>query len=157
MNVFHNNGIDRNRWDSLVEQSVSPKITSFSWYLDVVCPHWKAIVGDDYSWGFVLPEKRKFGFRYLIQPFMIQQLGLIYLNEDFNKSSTIDMCLEYVKTHYLFFDFNINGSSLSADRVESCLNNNLMLNLQQSYETIRECYSANVRRNLKKSLTSLTS
>ena len=154
MKVFNNNDIDRNRWDSLVEQSVSPKITSFSWYLDVVCPQWKAIVGDDYSWGFVLPEKRKFGFRYLIQPFIIQQLGLIYLNKDFNISSTVDMCLEYVKSHYPFFDFNINVASLSTDRVESRLNNNLLLNLQQSYEAIREGYSANVRRNLKKSAES---
>lgn len=154
MKVFNNNDIDRNRWDSLVERSVSPKITSFSWYLDVVCPKWKAIVGDDYSWGFVLPEKRKFGFKYLIQPFIIQQLGLIYLNEDFSRSSTVDMCLEYVKSHYLFFDFNINGASLSTDKVESRLNNNLLLNLQQSYEDIREGYSANVRRNLKKSAES---
>ncbi len=154
MNVLNNSEIDRNRWDSLVEQSVSPKITSFSWYLDVVCPQWKAIVGDDYSWGFVLPEKRKFGIKYLIQPFMIQQLGLIYLHEDFNISPTIGMCLEYVKSHYLYFDFNINGSSLGTGRVESSPSNNLLLNLQQSYESVRDGYSANVRRNLKKSAES---
>ncbi len=74
--------IDRLRWDELINQAPNGLIYALSWYLDIVSPGWTALVKEQqgrYVAGLPLPERRKFGLRYLKQPLFAQQLGLFYL------------------------------------------------------------------------------
>ena len=70
--------IDKTRWDDCLEASCNGLVYGHAWYLDVVCPGWKAWVweeGGEYQKVFPLTEGRKWGISYLYQPFFTQQLG----------------------------------------------------------------------------------
>jgi len=74
--------IDRSQWDALINEAPNGLIYALSWYLDIVSPGWAAFVKEAqgrYVAVLPLPERRKFGLRYLKQPLFAQQLGLFYL------------------------------------------------------------------------------
>lgn len=71
--------IDTHRWDSFMEISMQGVVYGFSWYLDVVCENWNALVwpsADEYQIVMPLPVKSIFGFSVLYQPHFCQYLGL---------------------------------------------------------------------------------
>jgi len=74
--------IDRPQWDKLINEAPNGLIYALSWYLDIVSPGWAALIKEEEG-GYVavlpLPERHKFGMRYLKQPLFAQQLGLFYL------------------------------------------------------------------------------
>ncbi|MBK8472915.1 MAG: hypothetical protein IPL33_12555 [Sphingobacteriales bacterium] len=41
--------IDRLRWDDAITRAANSLPYAYSWYLDIVAPHWDALVTDDYS------------------------------------------------------------------------------------------------------------
>ena len=69
--------IDREKWDRLVEHSVSGSQYGASWVLDAVCDNWDALVADDYKAVIPLPVRQKWGIRYIYQPVFIQYLPLL--------------------------------------------------------------------------------
>lgn len=74
--------INRSQWDACINEAPNGLIYALSWYLDIVSPGWAAFVKEAqgrYIAVLPLPERRKFGMRYLKQPLFAQQLGLFYL------------------------------------------------------------------------------
>lgn len=41
--------IDRERWDECIRKSFNGIIYAYSWYLDIVCPSWEALIEGDYK------------------------------------------------------------------------------------------------------------
>jgi hypothetical protein len=72
--------IDLQKWDSCVQNAANALVYAESWYLDIVSPHWEALVADDYEYVMPLPVKRKFGIPFLVQPPLSQQLGVFSLH-----------------------------------------------------------------------------
>ena len=73
--------IDRSQWDALINQAPNGLIYALTWYLDSVSPGWEALVKEvagRYVAVLPLPVRRKYGFSYLLQPLLTQQLGLFY-------------------------------------------------------------------------------
>ena len=68
--------IDFERWDSAIAASNNQLPYAFSWYLNTVSPGWEALVSKDYGFIMPLPVKKKYGFKYLVQPKLTQQLGI---------------------------------------------------------------------------------
>lgn len=145
--------IDKIKWNEAIRKSENGKITHFTWYLDEVCPNWEALVNDDYSLIFPIPTKKKFIFKYLIQPFLIQQLGLIFQHRAYNCNVTFDDCLDFITKRYSLFNFNVNMDASYHGKIVTNLNNNLVLDLSESYDHIYNRYSTNLKRNLKKALS----
>ena len=73
---YENKEIDKQKWDSCLDQSENAKIYVYSWYLDIVSPNWVALIKGDYKVVFPLPAKKKLGVSYISQPLFTQQLGL---------------------------------------------------------------------------------
>jgi hypothetical protein len=74
--------VNRPQWDTLITEAPNGLIYALSWYLDIVSPGWAAFVKEEqgrYVAVLPLPERRKFGLRYLKQPVFAQQLGLFYV------------------------------------------------------------------------------
>ena len=76
IHYLRHNEIDRQKWDKCILSSVNGIIYAFSWYLDIVCEGWQALVSNDYEAVMPLPAFRKYGINYLAQPFFTQQLGV---------------------------------------------------------------------------------
>ncbi len=146
--------IDKKKWDNTLENSYFKRTSLYSWYLDIVCPNWEILTTDEnYNNAFVLPVKQKIGIKYLIQPFLIQQLGSIG-NE--HNAVFLHRCLKYVKRKYPFYFININEvDTLNISLKNSIikrkkLKTNLILNTKKTYKQLYKDYSKNTKRNIKK-------
>ena len=68
--------IDDRKWDECISHAFNGNLYGHSWFLDIVCDDWAAMVEDDYVRVFPMAYRKKFGVFYIYQPFFTQQLGL---------------------------------------------------------------------------------
>ncbi len=97
--------MNREKWDSCIENAVFETLYPYSWYLDLVNPGWDALVMGDYEMVMPLTVTRKAGFRLLLQPILAQQLGVFaakpasdgniqeFLSEILKRFPYINICL----------------------------------------------------------------
>jgi hypothetical protein len=139
--------INKEKWDKAVENSQFPLIYAMSWYLDRVCPGWEAIVDRNYKSVFPLTRNRKFGIHYLYQPFFTQQLGLFSTK----KSTDLIEFINKIPDKYKFVQISLNESNLLPEGSwKEITNQTYHLDLDKEIDEIREAYSENTKRNLKK-------
>ena len=149
MQIQHlrHNQIDRTRWDATVSRALCDLPYAYSWYLDVVCPEWEALVSDDYAYVMPLPVKQKWGIRYLIHPIWVQQLGIYSVS-----AITAEIYAAFRRRiPYLMYDFNINylDYAVAANKAKS-QKTNLIIPHSKDIDPIRKQYSTNTRRNIAK-------
>ncbi len=139
--------INKKRWDECVKNATNPLIYGFSWYLDLVCDDWDAMVVGNYAAVLPLPWKRRYGIRYLYQPPYAQQLGLFSCIP--MSASLVDEVLEAIPKRFSFAEIFLNTPAFPQDNEVRAFNN-YMLDLSPRYELLREGYSNNLKRNLKR-------
>ncbi len=144
-----NEAIDRQKWDECITGAINPVIYAQSWLLDLTHPGWDALVLDDYQAGMPLTWRRKYFVHYLFTPFFIQQLGVVsrippdpFIMEEF---------LAAIPRRYRFSDINLNYANDFVPETGSLWwYTNLYVRLNRPYELIRQRYSMNTLRNLRK-------
>lgn len=143
--------IDRKRWDSCIWKSPNGLLYAFSWYLDMMCEEWDALVEDDYVSVFPLPKRKKYGIEYIYQPFFIQQLGL-FSSQLMTPEKTARFIYS-IPDNFKHIDINLNSFMKIPDLKKDyqCKENtNYVLELIHDYDYLKKNYSENLRRNLKK-------
>jgi hypothetical protein len=142
--------IDFEKWDDCIQSSPNAVVYACSWYLNAVCGEWDALVEDDYIAVFPLPVKRKLGLPYAVQPAWIQQLGL-FSKGLMNKKQSMDF-LGFAMKKICYLQINLNSYQKHENKKGFRFkeNNNFQLPLIFEYENIRQSYSDNLKRNLKK-------
>jgi len=140
---LRNKSIDFKRWDNCIAQSKNHLTYAFSWYLDVVSPDWEALVSKDYEYVMPLPIKSRYGFPYLVQPVLTQQLG-IFSKHDINEKIVEEFMKEIP---YFSYELNLNENNFYAN---ADIYPNFILDLNKPYKDIYEAYSKNSRRNIEK-------
>lgn len=141
---FKHNQINKQKWDSVIGNADNGSFYALSWYLDIVSPNWEALICGDYEILMPLPNKKKYGFKYLIQPPFCQQLGIYSKN-----NTTTELQQEYIKKIKSKFKYAI----LNLDFNPSCkpvIRKNYELDLSLNYAKLFNAYSTNNKRNLKK-------
>lgn len=135
--------IDFNRWDQCISESYNQLSYAFSWYLNIVCPGWEALIADDYEYVMPIPVKKKYYLSYVVQPYFTQQLGV------FSKNNITEEILKLFikKIPYYSYQLNLNEQNQNSE-IEVLPN--YILNLQHSYEFISDSYSKNTQRNIDK-------
>lgn len=141
------NQIDSGKWDATIAESGN--IYAFSWYLDMVHPHWEALVEDDYQAVMPLTGGKKFGVHYLFQPYFVQQLGV------FSKlplsAEKAEAFLKAIPEKYRFAEIRLNENNSFVEGYQGVeYHRNVLLDLHQEYEAIRSNYHTNTKRNLAK-------
>ena len=68
--------IDKKKWDHCIESAENGLIYGYSFYLDHMAGQWDGIVLGDYQAVMPLPWKKKFGIKYIYQPFLVAQGGV---------------------------------------------------------------------------------
>jgi len=134
--------IDFKKWDVCVIHSLNRLIYGFSWYLDIVCDDWDALVLNDYEAVFPLPKRKKWGIDYIYQPFFCQKLGVFSKHE-----IDIKPFLNCIPKKFKYLELNI--CSLSSFVVQE--NNNYELNLTKD---LQSNFSKNTNRNIAKAKAS---
>lgn len=142
--------IDKKRWDHLISHAPGGTLYGQSWYLDAVCPGWQALATTDYSRIMPLTSRRKYGFNYLFQPLLSQQLGIF--SQTHLKPAEVDEFIGVIPPVFKLIEITLNdqnppGALFPVNKHITC-----RLNLNISYTQIQERYSVNTGRNLKKAL-----
>ena len=141
--------INKEKWDDCINLSPRGLVYALSWYLDAVHPGWEALVENDYETVFPITSGKKFGISYLYQPFFNQKLGAF--SRKHGEYINIDPFLEAIPERFRYADIKLNRTNrITGKEFEVNMNTNIELDLSENPETIRNNYSENAIRNLKK-------
>ncbi|TRX72675.1 hypothetical protein [Carboxylicivirga sp. M1479] len=69
--------INEKKWNACVQKSTNGYVFAMTWYLDIVCPDWEAVVLADYYAVLPLPVIRKGWFKRVYCPTLIPYTGVI--------------------------------------------------------------------------------
>lgn len=142
--------IDKQRWDECIAGVADGMLYGYSWYLDLVCPGWEALVNKDYSIVMPLTARKKYGFNYLYQPHFTQQLGVFSSN---NNAENVQEFIHAIPAKFSFIEINLNQrNSFQGSGFTVTKNSNFELVLGKSYQEIAKSYSDNTKRNIRKAL-----
>lgn len=147
--LVKNEDIDIQKWDNCIREAVNSRIYAFSWYLNTVETNWSALILDDYKAVFPLALGKKMGVPYAYQPVFTQQLGIFtpllitpQLIESFLKELILISPL---------IQINLNShNKIDGNFIEVQKKINHELDLISPYETLKQAYSKNLKRKLKK-------
>jgi len=143
--------ISKLKWDECICNSPNGLIYAYSWYLDIVCPEWEALVEDDYMCIMPLPVGKKYGFTYTFPPLFTQQLGLFSIHE-IPEAKTMEF-IAAIPSHYRYIEMSLNEKNVvNAGPVETKKHSTYVLDLNRTYVEIASNYSTQTKRNLKKAL-----
>jgi hypothetical protein len=150
---YQHHQIDKSKWDECVNHSVNTMIYAYSWYLDIVCKNWEALIEDDYKSIFPLTCRRKSGINYLFQPAFTQQLGIFSLT-NISEQKVSDY-IEAIPKKYKIIEVNLNTeNSFSSKNFSIKKNLTHELSLNTNYDELSGNFSSNTKRNIKKALAS---
>ena len=137
--------LDFKKWDNCIEHSFNATFYASSWYLNIVCEQWDALVLDDYEAVIPLPRRKMWGVKYIYQPFLCQQLGVFYTHHNFE----VDDFISAIPKRFLQFTINLNSFN-SQTSYTTKKNTNDVLSLNDNIDVIRDKYSASHLKNLKR-------
>lgn len=147
MNIRHlaHHEIDFSKWNQLIDSAQNHFCYAYSWYLDAVSPLWEALILDDYQYVMPITVKKKFGFKYIVQPILSQQLGI------FSANSLTD---EYIRAFIAAIPYKSYAIHLNASNYieKSVSRPNFILQLNRSYSDLYDLFSKNTKRNIDKSM-----
>lgn len=116
--LLNRQDIDDEKWNTFVERSPQGYIYHYTWYLDIVCPNWKAIViKNNQEWLAVMPLniQRKWGLSYIFQPLLTQFLGILFKPQDSkmeknlsDKKDWITEIINYIPKQVKLFNYNFS-------------------------------------------------
>ena len=132
--------IDKQKWDTLIETSPNGIIYAYSWWLDIVCPAWEALVEGDYSSVMPLTHRSKAGIRYLYQPAFTQQLGVF--GKDLPTKEKVSAFMEAIPQEFKLVEISLNEKNIFSEKeweLNPCLTHHL--NLNHSHDELFKKYS----------------
>jgi hypothetical protein len=145
--------IDRSKWDTCIKESLDSTIFVFSWYLDIVCSDWSALILNDYEAVFPLASRSKFLINYIYQPFFTRYFG-VYSSAVVSEK-LVNEFFAAIPEKYKYIEFCIHNSDrISIKDFEVDEREYQVLELDQPYEKLYKKYSDNAKRSIKKSAKS---
>ncbi len=140
--------IDKKKWDACIQHSSSALLYAYSFYLDIACPNWAALVKDDYLAVMPLPVRKKWGISYVYTPFFIQQLGVFS-----NQAIPMETFLSALPKSVRLIEYNLNWKNLGlSDFPIQWVTHHL--DLSKTYSEISNSYDRTLKNNLKKAAQS---
>lgn len=148
---LRNQEINRAYWDACLDRHFPDLLYMRSWYLDCMAPGWEALVvpGEKaYLSVMALPLRSKWGMRYLYQPFLVAQTGIVGYD---NSAESMAGFLEALPANirYGHYDLNEQNTAIPANWPLQ-LRCNRVLSLSAAYPDIRSGYHENTERNIRK-------
>lgn len=141
-----NEQIDSNKWDACIHASSPSLLYAYSWYLDIVCDDWDALVLGDYTAVMPLPFAKKVGIKLALQPPFCQQLG-VFSSEAVSAAMVTDF-LNHIPNQFRWVALNLNyrNQVALAEKKKA----NFVLDLMPDYETLADNYDRSLQRGIKK-------
>lgn len=141
--------IDKQEWDKHLASSVNGLLYGCSWFLDIVCNTWDALIADDYTFFLPLPIKYKFLFPIINSPPYTNRYNIFG-----NTHPNMSVYHEFAKKiHEKFigvsFNFGIHDlASLDDFKISYRLRQELYL--EQTYDQLYAKFKKSHKKNIKK-------
>jgi hypothetical protein len=140
--------IDKQKWNDCIDNSSNGLIYGYSFYLDHMAKHWDALVLNDYEAVMPLTWNKKYGIRYLYQPFLTAQLGVF---GNIMNAEIVAAFLQAIPSKFKYWDFYLNQQNVfPLERFALYQRSNYVLSLNKPYQEIYNSYRENIQRNIKK-------
>lgn len=141
--------IDKAWWDARVVASTTPLWYARSAVLDAASPGWEALVDDGSSAVMPLTHDRKWGVRYLYQPFAIQRLGVF---SPVDEPTMVGAFLRTIPSKFRVWDIYLHNTNCSGqpEDVDVQERTNMELPFTSDLSTLRSAYSDSHKRGLRK-------
>lgn len=137
--------LEVDKYNACIENSIQSRIYAFSWYLDIVADHWDVLVLDDYKAVMPIPWKRKYGIKYVTQPYFCQQLGIFSLTEI---SENIQQeIISKIPNKFLKVSLNLNSKNSIILEKEKRIN--FILSINKEYSELRKSFSKGRKHAIK--------
>ena len=144
INYKRHKEIDFKKWDNCIESAINRNIYATTWYLDLVCKNWDALILNDYEAVMPLPWNKKWGVKYIAQPMFCQQLGVFH----HSKKLDVDDFIKSIPKSFLYVNMNLNTlNGKSKFSVKENTNYELLL---KDHDTLRKGYSKSHLKNLRR-------
>lgn len=101
-----NKEIDKQKWDFCIKNSINSSIEAYSWYLDIACEGWDALVQNDYMRVMPLPRTKKYSFHIIKTPSLVNNLGIFSIGK--LSPEITEEFLSRVPRKFLYFELALN-------------------------------------------------
>jgi hypothetical protein len=135
-----NDEINFIKWDNCINNSHNGNIYALSWYLDIICEDWSALVYGDYESVMPLLHTRRAGISYTFTTYLANQLGVFstYILDE----EKVNAFVSKLATVYPYFFVNLNkfnkvDSSLFRQKPKSTFEFDLI----GDYDSIKKKYT----------------
>lgn len=150
--VEHKN-INKKKWDDCINNSSKPSIFVYSWYLDVVCKNWSALILNDYEAVFPIASKSKYQINYIYQPFFSRYFGVFSALKI--SSKVVPEFMKAIPEKYKYIEFCFQEGNVTFPKeFEPKEKKFQLLDLSSKADVIFKEYSDNAKRNIKKAVKS---
>lgn len=136
--------VDWEKYQRCLDNSEQRKYSAEKKFLDVVSgKNWDVLVYEDYYAVMPIPFSFKIGFKFVVNPFLTQQLGVFSKKDD---AELNEKFLQFLKKNYkvLYYAFNDTNSFKTLLKTRK----NFLLE-PNSYEIIKQKYSPKRKRKLR--------
>jgi len=135
------------RWDNCINKAINGNVFAYSWYLNILCDNWEALVMGDYQYVMPLLRKVKFKKDIFFHSKLGNRLGVFsnqLLTEEIVKKFIESVPHERSLIHISLNSFN----KLNSGNVKNI--NTYELDLIQSHKKISQKYSNQFQKDLQK-------
>ncbi|HZH72834.1 MAG TPA: hypothetical protein VFD91_10110 [Mariniphaga sp.] len=149
LNHLKQHEIDIDKWNYCIGNASNSRVYATSWYLDRTAEFWEALVWEDYGYVMPLPVGKKWGIKYIYQPYFCQQLGIF-------PSPPVDIQRKFAdelikKYNYLEFQVNPQTIPEAFTSFEAGNRVNYVLPLHDPYATLTAQFKSNARNHISNS------
>ena len=140
--------INRQHWDECISNAGNGLIYGYSIYLDTMADSWDALVLNDYEAVMPLTWGRKYGIRYLYQPFFTASLGVFGNNLS---ATLLNDFLLAIPANFKYWDIYLNaGNYFDLPAFKLYERANYVLSLKNDYQQLFQQFRNNIKRNIVK-------
>ncbi|OFX22138.1 MAG: hypothetical protein A2041_04585 [Bacteroidetes bacterium GWA2_31_9b] len=143
-----NNDINFVRWDNCINTAFNGSIFAFSWYLNILCDDWHALVLGDYKYVMPIIHKPVFRKEFVYSPILGNRLG-VFTNELLTEE-IVHRFFESIPPEFSYLDFNLNKfNSFTNCSYEIKLKKNYEIDLITTYDFLKQKYSGSFQKKIQ--------
>ncbi len=139
--------INKLKWNSCIDNAHNGLIYAYSDYLDIIAKNWDALITEDYTAVMPLIWNKKYGIRYIYQPFFLQQTGVFSIKK--LSENKIYNFIKQIPTKFRHVNINLNYAN-KPENFNFTTRTNYELYLYEDYKELYKKFNQNTRRNIKK-------
>ena len=154
--ILSHEEIDLKKWDKCIDLSLNGTLFGHSWYLNLVCENWAALVLGNYETIMPLPLSSMLNNPAVISPCLAPQLGVF--SPRLPAPEVIDAFLSLLRSRFKYIRLGLNKYNLISDetfKIKTARSYNL--DLIHSHSKLFQVYSRETKQTIETGLSNKTS